>query len=80
MVSVCAQWGLGTGASSCSGMCVSCLPQALDIVLGLSYLLGLSEPQDSPQGAACPAAGLLFLSQAGWAGGTGSSCLGCHNL
>lgn len=40
-------------------------------------------------GAACQAAagsitmtvqGHIFLSQAGWAGGMGSSCLGCHNL
>lgn len=80
VVAVRAQWGLATGASTGSVWCASCPRQALEMVLGLPCLPGLSEPQDSLQGAACPAARLLFLSQAWWAGGTGSSCLGCHNL
>lgn len=72
--------GLGQGPALVLLWRVSCLHQALEIILGLPCCQGLSKPRDSLQGAACPAAWLLFLSQAGWAGGTGSSCLGCHNL
>lgn len=56
---------------------VVCLPPASgsDTVLGLPRFLGLSEPQGPLQGAACPAAGLLFLPQAGWVGGAGSAAL-----
>ena len=87
-VLVCARWGLGTGAGTCSVWCVSCLHQALEIVLGLPSLPGSPSPRipfrelpvQPPGSSSTTVQGHIFLSQAGRAGGTGSSCLGCHNL